>query len=117
MYSSTDVFKQLADETRLRLLHLLLKEHDLCVCELTRALNLTQPKISRHLASLRGAGLIMDTRRGTWIFYRLHPELPAWVRAILDQTFSTVGKTAPFIHDLKRLRPHPDRPLVQCESA
>lgn len=70
--------KCLADETRARIVLLLSDEQELCVCELTCALDVTQPKISRHLAQLRSSGLLADRRQGQWIYYRLHPDLPPW---------------------------------------
>lgn len=83
----TALFKCLADDTRTRITLLVVSEGELCVCELTAALDLSQPKISRHLALLRSAGLLMDRRQGQWVYYRLHPELPAWVTAILKDVF------------------------------
>lgn len=79
----TDVFKCLADETRARIALLIVGEGELCVCELTGALEQSQPKISRHLALLRTTGLLMDRRKGQWVYYRLHPQLPAWVTELL----------------------------------
>ncbi len=79
-------FKCLADETRLRCLVLLHTEGRLCVCELTQALDLLQPKISRHLALLRQNNLLLDSREGQWVYYQINPELPDWAFAILDLT-------------------------------
>lgn len=76
-------FKALSDETRLRCMMLLYKEGSLCVCELTAALELSQPKISRHLAQLRQNGLLVDSRVGQWVYYKVNPELPAWALAVL----------------------------------
>lgn len=76
----TELFKALADETRTRISLLIAREGELCVCELTCALAESQPKISRHLALLRGSGLLADRRRGQWVYYRLHPDLPAWAQ-------------------------------------
>lgn len=76
--------KALSDSTRARIVLLVVQERELCVCELTCALNDIQPKISRHLALLREAGLLADRRAGQWVYYRLHPELPAWVVQILE---------------------------------
>ncbi len=70
MQRQIEVFKALGDETRLRILKLLLKR-ELCVCELEAALSLTQSKVSRHLTVLRSVGLVEDRREGTWIFYSL----------------------------------------------
>lgn len=70
--------KYLADETRARIALLVVGEKELCVCELTCALNEIQPKISRHLAQLRTGGVLADRRQGQWVYYRLHPDLPEW---------------------------------------
>lgn len=70
--------KALADQTRLRILLLLADGDERCVCELIQALELAQPKISRHLAILRESGLLLDRKSGLWVYYRLHPELPLW---------------------------------------
>lgn len=70
--------KALADATRARIALLLASQGELCVCDLTQALAESQPKISRHLALLRESGLVQDERRGQWIYYQLHPELPDW---------------------------------------
>lgn len=75
--------KSLADETRARLVLLIAREGELCVCELVCALGESQPKISRHLAQLRACGLLADRRQGQWVYYRLHPDLPDWVHELL----------------------------------
>lgn len=75
--------KCLADETRARITLLVAGEKELCVCELTCALAEIQPKISRHLAQLRAAGVLADRRQGQWVYYRLHPDLPTWAASIL----------------------------------
>ncbi|HEY0593011.1 MAG TPA: metalloregulator ArsR/SmtB family transcription factor [Thermoanaerobaculia bacterium] len=69
------VFAALADETRLQLVGLLAQK-DLCVCDLVDSLHDPQPKISRHLAYLRRAGIVTTERRGKWIRYRLCESLP-----------------------------------------
>jgi len=79
-------YKALADETRLRSLLLIQREGELCVCELVAALDEIQPKISRHLAQLRKAGLLLDRRQGQWVYYRINPDLPAWAQTALQQT-------------------------------
>jgi ArsR family transcriptional regulator, arsenate/arsenite/antimonite-responsive transcriptional repressor len=66
----TDIFKALSDENRLRILYLLSKE-SLCVCELEACLNMKQSNLSRHLASLKQAGIIEGYRVAQWIHYRI----------------------------------------------
>jgi len=81
------LFKTLADETRLSLVLLLREKGELCVCELTSILRESQPKISRHLALLRDSGLLIDRRDGKWIHYRLSPHMPAWAAAVIEQAY------------------------------
>ena len=65
------IFKALADETRLKILALLLKRGELCVCEFEGVLKITQSKSSRHLRYLLHAGLVEDRRDGLWVHYRI----------------------------------------------
>ncbi|QSX29634.1 MULTISPECIES: metalloregulator ArsR/SmtB family transcription factor [Shewanella] len=88
-------YKSLADDTRLRTLMLIGQEGELCVCELTEALGLSQPKISRHLKLLREAGLLSDRRQGQWVFYRINEALPDWAKAQLQ---AQLQATPDFIH-------------------
>ena len=117
MLNDTDTFfKMLADSTRLRCLMLMQAEGELCVCELTHALNLSQPKISRHLAHLREAGVLVSRRNGTWMNYRINPDLEHWALQTLQITLDGVRKTEPFISDRKILHAMADRPDQACCS-
>ncbi|WP_444931077.1 metalloregulator ArsR/SmtB family transcription factor [Microbulbifer sp. SSSA002] len=101
-------YKCLADDTRLRTLLLIAHEEELCVCELTTALELSQPKISRHLALLRSSDLLQDRRQGQWVFYRINPDLSAWAKSVL---FDTLQANQHFItEDLNNLIQMGDRP-------
>lgn len=102
-------FRALSDDTRLRCLALLHAEGELCVCELTHALNEAQPKISRHLAYLREAGLVDDRRAGLWIYYRLRA-LPPWAQHTLDALFHDLRATDPYRADREALGEMPNRP-------
>jgi ArsR family transcriptional regulator len=79
------VFKAIADPVRLRLLSLIASHAggEACVCDLAGAFELTGPTISHHLKVLREAGLIEGERRGTWIYYRVQPDLLAQLSAVL----------------------------------
>lgn len=79
------LFKAMADPVRLRLLSLIASHAggEACVCDLTDAFDLTAPTISHHLKVLRESGLITGERRGTWIYYRVHPEVLAHLSAVL----------------------------------
>ncbi len=65
-----NVFSGLADKTRLKILKLMASE-ELCACEVTAALELTQPTTSHHLGILERAGLVVSRREGKWVFYHL----------------------------------------------
>ncbi len=86
MFEALPFYKCLADETRLKSLILIQMEGELCVCELMAALDEIQPKISRHLALLRQHKIVLDRRQGQWIYYRLNPDLPNWMKIVLSQT-------------------------------
>ncbi|WP_233407979.1 ArsR/SmtB family transcription factor [Marinomonas spartinae] len=81
----TIFFKAIADETRLRCLLLIAHYEELCVCELMAALGETQPKVSRHLAQLRKAGLLTDRKQSQWVFYSLN-SLPQWAHDVIIVT-------------------------------
>ena len=86
MFSPLTFYKCLADDTRLRTLLLVVMKGELCVCDLQSALKLSQPKVSRHLAELRKCNLLHGTRRGKWVYYQVHPELPEWATEVLKTT-------------------------------
>jgi len=79
-----DFFKCLSDPTRLDILKIILARQNVCVCEITEILQLSQPKISRHLALLRNLLILLDERKGQWVYYRLNPDLPEWASSILN---------------------------------
>src|SRR5918999_6326412 len=77
------LFRALADRTRLRLLNLM-GEDEVCVCFLVEALRLSQPKISRHLAYLRRAGIVLTRRDGKCMHYRLIAPADARLAPVLS---------------------------------
>ncbi len=107
-------YKALADDTRLQTMLLIASEGELCVCELTAALELSQPKISRHLAQLRACGLLQDRRAGQWVHYQLNPNLPEWVTTVLG---ATLRENESYVQTAQqRLEAMHDRPerLADC---
>lgn len=109
------LFAALANASRLRCLMLLSGRGELCVCELTQALGLSQPHVSRHLAQLREAGLVNDRREGIWVHYRINPDLPDWVLQVLRQTALGLADQAPFRDDAAALGSTSNRPgLPRC---
>jgi len=81
---AVNFFKCLSDETRLSIVMLVAEHKELCVCDLTEKLQLSQPKISRHLALLRASGILQDRRQGQWVYYSIAAHLPSWCNEILD---------------------------------
>lgn len=108
-------YKALADDTRLKSVLLIVREGELCVCELMAALGQSQPKISRHLAQLRQNQLLLDRRQGQWVFYRLNPALPDWVGRVLEET---AGANETFLEtpleQLHRMGNRPERASACC---
>jgi ArsR family transcriptional regulator len=103
-------FRALGDETRLRCVALIQQQGELCVCELSYALDSAQPKISRHLATLKAAKILQDRREGLWISYNLHSELPDWFKQVLQETVAGIQELSPFCTDKKNLALMPNRP-------
>jgi ArsR family transcriptional regulator len=108
------MFTALAHPLRLRALLLMQQEGELCVCELTHALGVSQPMISRHLAQLREGGVVSDRRQGLWVYYRLHDALPGWARQVLAATAEGVAGQVPYADDRAALSAMPNRPGAAC---
>ena len=95
-------FAALADMNRLRLLNLT-REGEVCVCFLRGALNTSQPRVSRHLAYLRRAGLVEARRHGKWKYYQLKP-LPKPLQRVLDASLDALEGQAQFRKDKARVK-------------
>lgn len=78
------LLKAIAEPTRLRIVLLLQQYDELCVCHLQDSLELAQPKISRHLKTLRESGIVVDRRDGQWVHYRLNPVMPSWALQVIE---------------------------------
>lgn len=75
----------------------------MCVAELTCALNESQPKISRHLALLRASGLLVDKRKGQWVFYQVADELPGWMKKQIKGLVDSRCLKEAYQQDIKNL--------------
>jgi len=84
-----DVFKALADRTRLRILALL-RNDEVCVCHIHDSLGLPQPTVSRHLAYLRRCGLVDVRRDGVWMHYRVTTSLDPAIQTVVDAAVAAV---------------------------
>jgi ArsR family transcriptional regulator len=97
------LFELLADSTRRRILALLLEHREICVCRLVGALELPQPKVSRHLAAMRETGLLVSRRKGTWILYRFDPQVPGWAMRVIAMMVEGARTEAELAADNARL--------------
>jgi ArsR family transcriptional regulator, arsenate/arsenite/antimonite-responsive transcriptional repressor len=99
------IYRCLCDETRLRLLHLLL-QGPLCVCHFQTVLGEPQVKISKHLGYLKARGLVVAERRGNWMIYALpaERERPPELKANLACLQDCAAESAVFKRDLVRLK-------------
>ena len=95
-------FRALADPTRLRLVHLM-SEQEICVCYFIEVIGAPQPKISRHLAYLRRAGLVAARREGKWMHYRLAVPRDPHAAAILKTTLDALKENSEMQRDCERL--------------
>jgi ArsR family transcriptional regulator len=96
------LFRALADPTRLRLLNLV-ADKEICVCYFVGILGMSQPKISRHLAYLRRAGIVAARRQGKWMHYRLLKPADLTASAILQETLAHLRERADMRRDLAKL--------------
>lgn len=78
------VLSALAEPTRLAAMRLLSDNQEHCVCELMHKIGATQSRMSRHMQVLKQAGLVSDRRDAQWVRYRVNPDMPAPVKAVLD---------------------------------
>lgn len=108
-YAST-IFSALSDPIRLRCLALIAQQGELCVCEITHALQEPQPKVSKHLATLREAGLVKDRRDAQWVLYAIAADLPDWVAEVLAAAVKGVAGLPIHAGDALRLQGMTARP-------
>jgi ArsR family transcriptional regulator, arsenate/arsenite/antimonite-responsive transcriptional repressor len=101
-FSLDVLFRALADATRLRLLNLI-ADREICVCYFVEILKISQPKISRHLAYLRRAGIAAARRQGKWMHYRLTIPGDAVAAGILRETLRHLREKPEMKRDIARL--------------
>ena len=101
-YPLERLFRALADPTRLRLINLI-AEQEICVCYYVEVLGAPQPKVSRHLAYLRRAGIVSARRDGKWIHYKLVMPPDSHAAAILQATVDSLKQDKELQRDFQRL--------------
>jgi ArsR family transcriptional regulator len=110
------LFRALADRTRLRLLNLLAGQ-ELCVCYFIEVLQTSQPKVSRHLAYLRRSGLVSARREGKWIYYRVTTPADSFSARILCETLEGLAGDPQMQRDRQRLERACCSALVTVQGA
>jgi ArsR family transcriptional regulator, arsenate/arsenite/antimonite-responsive transcriptional repressor len=78
------VFKALADESRIRILNLILRNKEMCISDLEQVLDFSQTKTSRHLAYLRGAGIVTYRKLDQWVYYSFKDEAVDFINQIFN---------------------------------
>jgi ArsR family transcriptional regulator, arsenate/arsenite/antimonite-responsive transcriptional repressor len=118
MRTLATVFKALSDETRLQMLALLLREKELCVCDMMEVLQISQSKASRHLRFLYIAGLLKDRREAVWVHYRISDELDAARATIVDGLREILPKSvsAELFADLKNWKKRKAQGGATCKT-
>jgi ArsR family transcriptional regulator len=96
--------KALGDETRLRIINLLIHRGELCVCDVESVLDISQSKASRHLTYLKHSGVVTDRRHGTWVYYRLASELTPAVRSALKEISTALAEDPAAKEDIERAK-------------
>ena len=91
----SQIFKACADESRLRILHLIFENEEMCIADLEKILDFTQTKTSRHLTYLRNSGILTFRRNNHWVFYQIKDE----VYEILKQIVQFLRKDQQFQQD------------------
>ena len=109
-----DFYSALSHPMRLRAALLILKMDELCVCELTHALDLAQPVISRHVAQLKEAGILLARKQGLWVYYRINDALPNWALDVIQTTANGIMDSTPYKDDAQAISTMSDRPNQVC---
>ncbi|HPX61813.1 MAG TPA: metalloregulator ArsR/SmtB family transcription factor [Deltaproteobacteria bacterium] len=104
MNELTCIFQSLSEEIRLRILALLLKEKELCVCDIIAALEIPQSTASRHLSNLKNCGWITDRKMGVWVHYSIPSQLPPLQQTLLPVLHHFMSNNGVVNSDLERLR-------------
>jgi len=106
----------LADPIRFRMMDLIHRNCELCVCELTRALDIPQPKASKHLAVLRESGLLRMRRDAQWVLYAVNPEIAPKLLEGVEAILAGSADAPELVADRERLEISPGR-TPRCRAA
>jgi len=105
------IIKALADENRIRIIYLLKVKKNLCVCEITNIIGLSQPTISSHLKLLENAGLIESHKDGLWVNYNINSQLCFFSSKFIEIIHKDLKNDKQISSDLKKLK-NIDRDMI-----
>ncbi len=97
LYFGEQIFKALSDESRIRIIHLLFKNGEMCISDIEQILDFTQTKTSRHVGYLKNAGLLNQKKIDQWIYYSVREE----VSGVISQMLSFIEKDEALVEDQK----------------
>lgn len=98
-----DIFKALAEESRLRILAMLMHE-ELCVCEIEECLELTQSNASRHLTILKNAGILTSIKKAQWAYYKLSDEFVKENQELYAYITDKIKRLPSYVSDIEQMR-------------
>lgn len=96
-----DIFKALGDETRLRILSLIIRK-EVCVCEIEKVLNLTQSNASRHLSNLKRAGIIEARKSAQWVYFSMNENFIHKHSLLYNYLIENIKETKCYIKDYSK---------------
>ncbi|MCE5330300.1 metalloregulator ArsR/SmtB family transcription factor [bacterium] len=111
----TKIIKALADENRIRIVALLKAKKNLCVCEITEIIGLSQPTISSHLKKLQDAEIITFSKDGSWVNYSLDDNMEENVKKVLNLICQTIIDDKRIKSDIQ-ISSEVDRNIICCKK-
>ena len=103
MKEVSQLFKAFSDESRIRIINLLL-QGELCICNLMKILKMSQSKVSRHMAYLKHSGIVNDRREGVWVYYSLLEPEKRVHQCLLECLKNCFSEYEVLNHDLEKLK-------------
>lgn len=103
MKVDTEVYKALSDESRLRMLNILM-QRELCVCEIEAVLGMSQSNVSRHLTKLKNAGIVGSKKHSQWAYYHMHEDFKVNNPHLYTHLTNSARQAEVLVRDIEKLR-------------
>lgn len=111
----TDIFKALSEESRLRILVLLLQD-EMCVCEIEECLKMTQSNASRHLTALRQCGILDSYKKAQWTYYKISDEFMKHNKELYDYLVRILNEESTYQSDIEQMRKCKSQEICNCKK-